>query len=336
MRYNTIKKPIWYLMMTVLSVQGLFAQSSLSLSNCLDQVRSTSAAKQQIVLSEQTSGIQKQITSRNFYPQASLGAKATWQSTVTSLPIDIPGLMVPSVPKDQYAATLDVTQMIYDGGMTKALHNIQDMQSQLKIHQLETDVLNSETQAIDLFFQIALQQNLIINAQLLEEQLEASLNQAEKLLNGGVVDRRDVASIRIKLLETTQKIQESKYYASAAKRSLASLMQTQDTAFAIVLPDRAEVARNSFENRPEIHLLESRSDLLLAQNDLNDAQVRPSLATFINAGYGRPGLNFLANSFDWYALGGIKLSIPIDHVYTRKREMQNQINQLEIRSAELS
>lgn len=312
------------------------AQSALTLSDCLNQVKAASASTRQITLVNESADLKQKIVSRNFWPQLTLGGKATWQSDVTSLPIEIPNFNVPAVPQDQYSATLDFSQIIYDGGATKAMHDISAAETELKVNQLESTTLNAEKQSIGLFFQIALQEQLKTNAGLLHKQLEASLEQAEKLFRGGVVDKRDVASIQIKLLEISQKIKEANYYISTAKKSLANLMQISDTTFTISFTQDQQVSTHSFDTRPELKALQARSHLLMAQNDLNDARVRPTLATFINTGYGRPGLNFLANTFDWYALGGIKLTVPIDHLYTRKKDMQNQINRVEMQSTGLA
>lgn len=319
------------------SIQIVGAQTDLSLSECLEKVKAATAESEQIALTQQMSDLQNKVTSRNYWPQLNLGGKATWQSDVTSLPIEIPNFDVPTVPKDQYSATIDVNQVIYDGGVTKAIQNMQKAESTLKVNQLESGLLDAEKQAIDLFFQIAMQQNLRESTNLLKTQLEVSSEQSEKLLKAGIIDKKDWLSIQVKLLEVNQKLKESDYYKAAAKKSLANLMLQPDTAFEVVFSQAgSQIANSSFASRPEIQALEARSQLLSAQNNLNDAKVRPLIASFINAGYGRPGLNFLANSFDWYALAGVKLTIPIDHFYTRKKEMQNQINQLEIRSSDLA
>ena len=46
----------------------------------------------------------------------------------------------------------------------------------------------------------------------------------------------------------------------------------------------------------------------------------PKFSLFANSGYGRPGLNQLKNEFQWYYIGGVKLSIPIMSHFTQKRE----------------
>jgi outer membrane protein TolC len=198
-------------------------------------------------------------------------------------------------------------------------------------------MVSTDKQAIDLFFQISLQKQLLANFNLLLDQLNQSLSRAEKLLNGGVIDKKDVLAIQVKIIETSQKAKEASYYLLIAKESLAKLMDIEVTDFDI--SDSSiliQTDRQHFVMRPEIKSLNTKEKLLLAQNHLNEAQIKPSLGAFVSSGYGRPGLNFLANQFDFYTMAGVKLSIPLDHLYTRKKEMENEINTLAVEDTRLT
>ncbi len=313
-----------------------YAQAELTLGDCLKKVRIATAENQQINLTNQAVDLQSKILSRNFWPQVNLGGKATWQSEVTRVPVDIPNFDIPTVPRDQYSAALDISQLIYDGGTTRALNEVQMAESDLRINQLEAGLLNADQRAIDLYFQILLQENLKQHATLLAGQLEQTFIQAEKLLNAGVIDKKDVLAIRVKSVETSQKIMEADYYIRLAKQSLGDLMNDPDTSFRVAAdPWQPQEIQGGFSMRPEVQSMEAKNRLLAARNQLNDASVRPSLVTFINAGYGRPGLNFLSDQFDFFALAGIKINVPVDHLFTRKKNYQNQVNALEMEQTRL-
>jgi outer membrane protein TolC len=313
-----------------------FAQPELTLDDCLKKVRIATAENQQINLTTQAVDLQRKILSRNFWPQVNLGGKATWQSEVTRVPIDIPNFDIPTVPRDQYSAALDINQLIYDGGTTRALNEVQMAESDLRINQLEAGLLSADQRAIDLYFQILLQENLKQNATLLSGQLEQTLIQAEKLLNAGVIDKKDVLAIQVKSVETSQKIMAADYYIRMAKQSLGDLMNEPDTSFQVLAdPWQPQEIQRGFSMRPEVQSMEVKNRLLVARNQLNDARVKPTLATFINAGYGRPGLNFLSDQFDFFALAGIKINVPVDHLFTRKKNYQNQVNTLEMEQTRL-
>jgi hypothetical protein len=48
--------------------------------------------------------------------------------------------------------------------------------------------------------------------------------------------------------------------------------------------------------------------------------LRPHVGFFAQGGYGRPGLNPLSNDFQWYYIGGLKLSWNLGSLYTLKNQ----------------
>src|SRR5204863_4025652 len=48
----------------------------------------------------------------------------------------------------------------------------------------------------------------------------------------------------------------------------------------------------------------------------------PRVSLFLQAGYGRPGLNFLKNEFDPYYIAGVRANWTIGGYYTQKKEKE--------------
>lgn len=86
--------------------------------------------KQNNLLQNQ-SELQTKILEKDKLPKVVLNAQATYQSEVTQVPFSLPNATIEPLNKDQYRATLDVNQLIYNGGAIKA-------QSQLKTTQIKT------------------------------------------------------------------------------------------------------------------------------------------------------------------------------------------------------
>jgi outer membrane protein TolC len=69
-------------------------------------------------------------------------------------------------------------------------------------------------------------------------------------------------------------------------------------------------ARNGLERlraRPEYAQFDRARDRAARQQDLAAALDRPQVSAFGRAGYGKPGLNFISDRFESYALGGVQL-----------------------------
>ena len=56
---------------------------------------------------------------KGYLPVFSVNGQATYQSTVTSFPFQVPGFKVPIYSKDQYKIYGEADQVIYDGGIIK-------------------------------------------------------------------------------------------------------------------------------------------------------------------------------------------------------------------------
>jgi outer membrane protein TolC len=74
--------------------------------------------------------------------------------------------------------------------------------------------------------------------------------------------------------------------------------------------------------RPEMELFKSQLALQGKQYDLIRSKASPKASAFVQGGYGRPGLNMLQNTFDWYGIGGIRFNWMIGNLYTSSNEKQ--------------
>jgi outer membrane protein TolC len=64
-------------------------------------------------------------------------------------------------------------------------------------------------------------------------------------------------------------------------------------------------------HRPELDLFALQTKYALQQSDFMSAIALPKLSFFVQGGYGRPGLNYLVDEFDFFYIGGIKLNYPL-------------------------
>ncbi len=313
------------------------AQIQLDIDRCLSKVNNSSPENNQAKLAIEGGALRQRILSRNYWPKAALGAKVSWQSEVTSVPVDFPGVEIPTAPKDQYALTLDVNQILYDGGVTKAVMDLQAHETTLQGLEKELSLHQSEKRAIELFYAVALQQSMISTHESLIEQMQEKLNQANKLKDSGLMDKKDILEIEVKILEIDQKKSEAQKRKRSARESLALLMGERDTAFVVVLSDqKRNLHALDFENRPENKALQTRRGLLAARDQIQKAKLKPNFGLFVTGGYGNPGLNFLSDQFGFYGLGGIRMQLPLDHLVSGKSNMESNFIYKQVQDLQIS
>jgi outer membrane protein TolC len=158
-----------------------------------------------------------------------------------------------------------------------------------------------------------------LGAQLHVAEIQTSITDLEAQLDVGVARERERTALpseantfRVEILRRKQMRAELQATRSASLTILSDLTGMQiDTTVALALPDTAITAALSFDSvawrRPEYETFARSRDAIDAQRSARHAQDLPRISAYARTGYGKPGLNPLANSFDSYWLGGIQL-----------------------------
>ena len=308
---------------------------SISLQSLLEAGRQGHPVlAKQSLLSDSLKLTQEKIN-RAYWPQLSLNASASWQSEVINIDIPIPGSTISPPPKDQYNATLNLKQNIWDGGVTADRKRVAEKRSQIEHERVNLDWYQVRSQILQLYFAGVVQQELVAQAETLDRYLGKVLENAQVALGNGVATKRDVLLVKARQLEARQAIVDAKSRLASVKQNLADLTGlaiSEDLPLATPIL-RCRTSDKSPPNpdtihRPELNLLAAQTQLLKAQEKLERSTDRPKLGAFATAGYGRPGLNALSDNFDSYFIGGVQLTVPLTYLYSGTRS--NARRQLEI------
>jgi outer membrane protein TolC len=299
----------WVLMMLLLSTMGATAQQ-LPDTLRLEEARRLAVAAyplmRQQALHEAITQLQTENLNKNYLPQLAANARASYQSDVTKVPLEMPGVAIPSPDKDMYDFYLSLDQVIWDGGLTRQQKLLQQIDLQISQQQLEVELYKIKEQVNGLYFKILLLQQsrqlLIINQQTVAEKLvEINSGVAHGML---LPTSADV--LQAQILQLDQNIAEMDADLRANYSMLGELLQlplSQNTV--LLLPD-PPVYTLSFQNqRPEYLLLGMQQNKLQQSRQLTSSAYMPKISATGRAGYGKPGLNMLNNEFDTYYMVGV-------------------------------
>ena len=100
----------------------------------------------------------------------------------------------------------------------------------------------------------------------------------------------------------------------------------------LIKPEYTEITDYTIK-RPELTYFSDKIDILEASKKNINASYMPTFDLFFSAGYGRPGLDMLDNSFQPYYIAGIKMDWTIAGFYTGERN--KKIIELNKKSLEL-
>ncbi|HMU46444.1 MAG TPA: TolC family protein [Chitinophagaceae bacterium] len=272
-------------------------------------------------LIKQTTGYSIDNLSKGFLPQFSLSGQATYQSEVTKVSVPVPGVNIEPPSKDQYKILADVSQLIYDGGIIKQQKNIQQLNEDAENQQVEVELYKLKERINQLFLGILFLDEQLKQVDLVKQDLNIGIQRVEAQVNNGVAFRSNLNVLKAELLKQDQRIIELR---SSRKGfvDVLSLFMNKELPEDIQLqkPVAAATLLNSEIERPELKLYSTQEKLLGGQFKLIDSKNRPKASLFWQGGYGRPGLNFLKNEFDFFYTTGVRFNWNFGGLYTQKKE----------------
>lgn len=285
--------------------------------------------RQQALLKE-IEQLQTENLNKNYFPQLAANARASFQSDVTKVPLEMPGVAIPSPDKDMYDFYLSLDQLIWDGGVTRQQKLLQQIDLEISQQQLEVEFYKIKEQVNGLYFKILLLQQsrqlLIINQQAVAEKFAEIASGVAH----GMVLPTSADVLQAQILQLDQNIAEIDADLRANYSMLGELLQIPlDENTALLLPE-PPIYTLSFQNqRPEYLLMGMQQNMLQQSRQLTTSAYMPKVIANARAGYGKPGLNMLNNEFDAYYLLGVGLRWDIIN-WNKKN---NQLHLLEINSA---
>ena len=297
-----------------LRAQQTTAADSLRLSALHQEAVAKDPRQQQFTLLTKQTELRLRNLSAERLPSFSAEGQAQYQSEVFTPPSQPGGgTIIPSPSKDTYDGHLSVEQAIVDPtiGVRQQVERAQLAESEAEVR---TALFDLRREVNDAFFGAALlaERHRLIGVTMAD--LEKQLEEARVRVHEGAALPSDTAAIQATLLERRQDDVEVEADRQAALVRLTELVKRPVSGTeAFALPDltaatvQARQGLDSLRVRPEYERFARTREVLAQQQQQVSADRKPRLSAFGEAGYGRPGLNPVSDSFDSYYLAGIKV-----------------------------
>ncbi len=296
------------------------AQESLGLSKAYELAQQNYPVIRQRELVRQTSAYTIENLSKGFLPQFSLSGQATYQSQVTEFNVPVPGFTFNGPTRDQYKIIADISQLIYDGGMIKEQKSIQRLNEEVEQQKIEVELYKIKDRINQLFLGVLFLDEQVKQVGLIKADLNNGIKRVEAQVNNGVAFRSNLNVLKAELLKADQRSIEL----NSTRKGLIdvlSLFINQPLSGNVQLEKPAVPVTISHEvQRPELKLFSSQDKLLGSQSRLIHAKNLPKAGLFVQGGYGKPGLDFLNNKFDFFYTAGLRFNWTFGGLYTQKRE----------------
>ncbi len=301
-----------------------FAQEQqVSLEDCYESMLTNYPLANQSDIYTQSSELSIKNLKTKWLPNAELNAQATYQSDVIDIEISAAGYKFGfQGEKDQYKASIDVNQLIYDWGRIRSAKQLESVN--LKVNQQNTQVeLNKIKEQINMFYFaiLILQRNEEVLEVMLND-LETKEKSVESGVKNGVLLSSDLSALKAEKIKVKQSILEIQNQRFATIDVLSEI-----TGISLSYDAELEIPEHTIEttdaiNRPEQVLFNYQKEKLDATSGMISKQNRPTVFAFTQLGYGKPGLNMVNQEFDSYYYVGVGLNWKFWDWSTTKREKQ--------------
>ncbi len=313
------KKVLILIVLTTYSTINLSAQKILTLKECYDMAMTASALAHEKETYNQISELKDNNLSKGWLPTIDAGASLIYNSDVVDIStalanIPVPGLAdaIKPLPHDQYRITVDINQVIYDGGAIRSARTLEEADLRVSQKQTETDLYKLRSQISTYYFSILLierQKDLLVTYRDLIDKRIASMQSA---LANGVILKSDIDVLTSEKIKLEQQLAENDIRRNSLSRILSDLTGTEiESSTEFLLPD-LQIELSDELLRPELQLFDLKDRQLAAGLELTESKRMPKAFGFATLGYGNPpGNNFFKDEFaPYYVLGaGIKWNI---------------------------
>ena len=293
------------------------------MEQCKAWARDNYPVIKQYDLMEQSRRFTVANAAKAWLPHVSVSGTVSYQSDVTTIPITLPGVDIPTLSKDQYDVNITLSQQVYDGGAVASAKRLAEAQGDVGREQVSVAMYDVNRRIDELFFGILVLDEQIGQVAVLQEDLSLSLASVKAMVKGGIANQTDVDAVMVELVKAKQKgtslLTQRNTYLKMLSTFVGKEIGDGDTLVKPMPP----ILQNGANSRPELALYAAQERLLDARQKSLNVALRPNVGLFARGGYGNPGLNMLKDDFDAYYKVGVTLSWSFGSLYTRANDRRN-------------
>lgn len=312
-------KRVYLQFLLMVMVLSTVAQNTITLQQCYTKARENYPLISQMKLLDITAEYTLDNISKGYLPQISFVGQATYQSDVTTIPIKIPGMSIPALPKEQYKAYVEIQQGITSNYTIAKQKEVIEANSEVEKQKLEVELYKLHEKIQDLYFGILLINSQLDLISLSKKDIQTGIEKVNAAIINGIAFKSSADILQAELILIEQREVELSY----KRHGLISVLNyftkldiTNNSIFEI--PSDPEFIKKF--TRPELSLFDKQIHMFDVQSKVITSQTIPKLGLFFQTGYGNPALNMFSTSFDYYYIGGVRLTWSLSSLYTYSKD----------------
>jgi outer membrane protein TolC len=287
----------------------LAAQDTLTLAGCQQMARENAPRLGDLDVIQLMGEARIEQAGTAWYPSLDLNGRVSYQSDVVTVTLTDPNIPVefPQVPHDQYGLNLDVSQNLFDGGLSRGKKNYEAAVTAADLQQVEVDLYALQERVNRYYFAVLLLQENRRNLEIHLENLEARKEVVQTAVANGTLLDTDLSVLEVERLKVMGSVIELDSKRKSALNALRILCGDQFSEGAVLEHPRLEPPGIASAVRPEYRLFDLKQATMEAGKELVRKKRMPVLYAFGQTGYGKPGYNMLNEQWDYYYMVGAGL-----------------------------
>jgi len=302
----------------------LMAQDTITLFECHHQALELAPRMKDREFIRQIGDLKVDNTSTNWFPSLDLNGKLSYQSDVVTVALTDPAIPVafPEVPHDQYGLNLDISQTLYDGGITKQKKNYELAAVAADLQQVEVDLYGLKAKVNQFYFAILVLQENRKNLEIHMDNLVKKHEVMKTAIEHGTMLETELKVMDVEILKVRQSMAEI----DARKKAFLGALKVlcgdgihEGIQLETPYLDPITSMQNS---RAEHQWFDLKNASMEAGKELMSKKRMPVLYAFGQTGYGKPGYNMMSDGWDFYYMVGAGLKWKIWDWNSSKRDRQ--------------
>lgn len=303
------------------------ANAAVTIEECVAKALDNYPLIAKYRLLETTTEIELSDINKGWLPRIGVYGQATAQNIVPSFPDALSGVLqqmgqeVRGISKIQYKVGIDLSQIVWDGGASRARREVTRSHESVRQASLDVDMYAVRQRVENIYFAILLTEEQIAQSKTTYALLLANLDKLRSMLKNGIAMQSDMDMVEAQSLTLNQVIRQAEYAAAGLRHVLGIFTGEDIMTDELVMPETT-IPKMDNAMRPELNLFDKQISANAAAERMADTSLMPRLGFFAQAYYGYPGFDYFKSMMNrdlsFNIMAGIKLSWNIDSFYTRK------------------
>lgn len=310
------------------------ASSQISIEECVRLAEDNYPLIKKYDLLSATQDVDLSDIDRSWLPRIGLYGQLTGQNVVPSFPRALTGVFeqmgedVRGLGKFQYKVGADISQTIWDGGVSSVRREIVRSREEVRKAALDVELYAVRERVENIFFAILLTDEQIAQQKLTRDLLLDNLKKIRSMVRNGTALQSDADMMEAQALTVEQSITQA-LSASKGYRDVLGIFIGRSLDGTVLTKPTVEEPSASLSERPELKLFDDKLKACMLSDRLAATSVMPKVGLFAQAYYGYPGFNYfesmISRNLSFNILAGVKVSWNIDSYYTRKNSARRSV-----------